>query len=95
MTASGGAKYPPMPVAEDGGIRAHAVRGAAWMMGLQWAVRALGIASTAILARLLTPADFGVMAMAMLSVAIIAMFGVSGQDLALIRMGRPSRDYFD
>ena len=85
----------PGPAGQSGSIRAHAVRGAAWMTGLQWAVRVLGIASTAILARLLTPADFGVVAMAMLSVAIIAMFGVSGQDLALIRMGRPSRDYFD
>lgn len=81
--------------ADNGDIRAHAVRGAAWMMGLQWAVRALGIASTAILARLLTPADFGLMAMAMLTLVVVAMFGVSGQDLALIRMGRPSRDYFD
>lgn len=85
----------PAPAAEAASIRAHAVRGAAWMTGLQWAVRALGIASTAILARLLTPADFGVVAMASLSMAIVAMFGVSGQDLALIRMGRPSRDYFD
>jgi lipopolysaccharide exporter len=97
MTASEEAKYRAGTGsgADDGDIRAHAVRGAAWMMGLQWAVRALGIASTAILARLLTPADFGLMAMAMLTLAIIAMFGVNGQDLALIRMGRPSRDYFD
>ncbi|HEY3909965.1 MAG TPA: oligosaccharide flippase family protein [Stellaceae bacterium] len=97
MTASGDAKHPAgsISAAEAGSIRAHAVRGAAWMTGLQWAVRALGIASTAVLARLLTPADFGVMAMAALSMAVIAMFGVSGQDLALIRMGRPSRDYFD
>ncbi len=97
MTAPEEAKYPAGggSGADDGDIRAHAVRGAAWMMGLQWAVRALGIASTAILARLLTPADFGLMAMAMLTLVIVAMFGVSGQDLALIRMGRPSRDYFD
>jgi lipopolysaccharide exporter len=97
MTASGKAKSPAASVSTVPGrdIRGHAVRGAAWMVALQWGVRALGIASTAILARLLTPADFGVVAMAMLTLAIVAMFGVSGQDLALIRMGRPARDYFD
>lgn len=97
MTASEEPQHPVESAssANDGDIRAHAVRGAAWMMALQWVVRALGIASTAVLARLLTPADFGVMAMATLSLAIVAMFSVSGQDLALIRMGRPSRDYFD
>jgi lipopolysaccharide exporter len=96
MTA-GETKSPaaPAPTAGADDIRAHAIRGAAWMVGLQWGVRALGIASTAILARLLTPADFGVVAMAMLALAIVAMFGVSGQDLALIRMGRPTRDHFD
>ncbi len=97
MTASDQAKHPAEggSGADDGDIRAHAIRGAAWMTGLQWSVRGLGIASTAILARLLTPADFGLMAMAVLTLAVVEMFGVSGQDLALIRMGRPSRDYFD
>ncbi|MGH7046120.1 MAG: oligosaccharide flippase family protein [Stellaceae bacterium] len=97
MTAPGeaGPRIAGEPDAPGDDIRAQAIRGAAWMMGLQWAVRALGIASTAILARLLTPADFGLMAMATLTLAVIAMFGVTGQDLALIRLGRPSRDYFD
>ncbi|HTV46355.1 MAG TPA: oligosaccharide flippase family protein [Stellaceae bacterium] len=97
MTASEEAKPRTAGEADAPGddIRAQAIRGAAWMMGLQWAVRGLGIASTAILARLLTPSDFGLMAMATLTLAVIAMFGVTGQDLALIRLGRPSRDYFD
>lgn len=97
MTAPDEVNYPAEggSAADDGDIRAQAIRGAAWMTGLQWSVRGLGIASTAILARLLTPADFGLMAMAVLTLAVVEMFGVSGQDLALIRMGRPSRDYFD
>ena len=84
----------PDPV--DGAeMRRHAVRGAAWMMTLRWAVRVLSIANTAILARLLTPADFGLMAMATLALSVIAVFGVSGEDLALIRLGRPGRDYLE
>ena len=98
MRASDKAIYPsdgaPEPV---GGaeMRGHAVRGAVWMMTLRWAVRLLSIANTAILARLLTPADFGLMAMATLALSVIAVFGVSGEDLALIRLGRPGRDYLD
>ena len=59
------------------------------------AVRLLSIANTAILARLLTPTDFGMMAMASLALSVVAVFGVRGEDLALIRMGRPSREYLD
>ena len=57
------------------------------------AVRLLSIANTAILARLLTPTDFGMMAMASLALSVVAVFGVSGEDLALIRLGRPHREY--
>ncbi len=80
---------------ESTDMRAHAVRGAAWMMGLRWAVRLLSIVNTAILARLLTPADFGLMAMANLALAVVAVLGAGGEDLALIRLGRPTRDYLD
>jgi O-antigen/teichoic acid export membrane protein len=76
-------------------MRGHAIRGAAWMMTLRWAVRLLSIANTAILARLLTPRDFGLMAMATLALSMVAVLGGKGEDLALIRMGRPSRDYLD
>lgn len=76
-------------------MRAHAIRGSAWMTVLRWVVRLLGIASTAILARLLTPADFGIYAMAMLALAVIEVFQDTGQDLALIRLVRPSREYLD
>jgi O-antigen/teichoic acid export membrane protein len=85
------------PAAAEGGleIREHAVRGAAWMMALRWAVRLLSIVNTAILARLLTPADFGLMAMANMAMAVVAILGLGGEDLALIRMGRPSDEYLN
>jgi lipopolysaccharide exporter len=98
MSASDKAIYPADGTPDVNGgaeMRGHAIRGAAWMMTLRWAVRLLSIANTAILARLLTPADFGLMAMATLALSVISVFGTSGEDLALIRLGRPARDYLD
>ncbi|MBV8737471.1 MAG: oligosaccharide flippase family protein, partial [Alphaproteobacteria bacterium] len=84
---------PAAVTSED--MRGHAVRGAVWMAALRWSVRLLSIFNTAILARLLTPADFGLMAMANLALAVVAVLGLGGEDLALIRMGRPTREYLD
>jgi lipopolysaccharide exporter len=98
MSAPDKAISPADGASDSGGgaeMRGHAIRGAAWMMTLRLAVRLLSIANTAILARLLTPTDFGLMAMATLALSVIAVFGVSGEDLALIRLGRPSREYLD
>ena len=60
---------PPAPA--DGGSPAPAdtlgerfVRGAAWMVAAKLAERALGLVSTLILARLLVPEHFGLVAMA-------------------------------
>lgn len=69
--------------------------GSAWMVGLRWAMRGLGLLSTFILARLLTPADFGLVAMAMLVVGLVEVFGQAGQQLALIRIPDPVRADYD
>ena len=53
-----------------GTIGPHMLRGAAWMVAMRWCVRLIGLVSTVILARLLTPSDFGVIAMAMVFVVI-------------------------
>ena len=47
-------------------------RGAAWMLVARLTDRAIGLASTVILARLLSPADFGLVAMAMAVTGLIA-----------------------
>jgi lipopolysaccharide exporter len=69
--------------------------GSAWMVGMRWAIRGVGLLSTIILARLLTPDDFGVVAMAMVAVAIMQSFAQSGVDLALLRAVEPHRDHYD
>lgn len=55
------------------------LRASAWAIGSRWLVRLLGLASTIVLARLLTPEDFGVVATAMIVVGFseaIFEFGV-------------------
>jgi O-antigen/teichoic acid export membrane protein len=65
------------------------------MVALRWAMRGLGLFSTFILARLLSPGDFGLVAMAMLVVGLVEVFSHAGQELALIRLERPTNADFD
>ena len=71
------------------------VRGSAWMVGLRWTLRGLGLINTFILARLLTPADFGLVAMAMVVIGLVEVMGQFGQGLALIRHKNPTREDYD
>ena len=57
------------------------------MVGMRWGMRLIGLVSTIILARLLTPADFGIVAMAMVVVGLLEIIAFTGVDLALIRDG--------
>ncbi len=71
------------------------LHGSAWTVGLRWAVRGLGLINTFVLARLLSPGDFGLVAMAMAAVGLIEVLGETGQRLALIRIPAPTRDDYD
>jgi O-antigen/teichoic acid export membrane protein len=69
--------------------------GAGWVIGWRAATRAIGFLSTLVLARLLVPADFGLVALAMsLSRAIDALADLGVQD-ALIRITLPTRRTYD
>ncbi|OAN51545.1 oligosaccharide flippase family protein [Magnetospirillum moscoviense] len=71
------------------------VRSSAWMVALRWTLRSIGLVNTFILARLLSPEDFGLAAMAVLVIGLVEVFGQTGQILALIRHPDPSREHFD
>ncbi|MGB8275104.1 MAG: lipopolysaccharide biosynthesis protein [Alphaproteobacteria bacterium] len=62
------------------------MRGAIWLVGVRWLLRGLGLISISVLARLLTPADFGIVAMAMIVVALVDVMRDFGIDMALIRL---------
>jgi O-antigen/teichoic acid export membrane protein len=66
------------PVATDGGLRQAAVRGAGAAIAGQASNFAVQIGSVAILARLLTPADFGIVTMVTTFSLLFRSFGMNG-----------------
>lgn len=77
------------------GVGTKMAAGAAWMVGLKLIERGIGFVSTLVLARLLVPADFGLVAMAMAVVALVEIAGQFGFDLALIRQRDATRAHYD
>jgi O-antigen/teichoic acid export membrane protein len=70
-------------------------RSAALAVLMQWSVRCLGLVSVLVLARLLTPSDFGVVGMAMAAVSIVEILGAIGLRQALLRIPAPDRSHLD
>lgn len=71
------------------------VRGAALTIALRWTDRLLGIVSTLILARLLVPADFGIIAMASLVVLLVDTLLDLGVNAALVQNRDADRHDYD
>ena len=76
-------------------MRVEMARGAAWMVLFRLFDRSVGIISTSVLARLLVPADFGLVAMAMSIIAIIELATAFSFEVALIQKADPVREHFD
>ena len=69
--------------------------GAGWMVLMRLADRGVGLVSLAILARLLLPEDFGLVALAVSIIALVDMFGQFGADVALIQNQHAERRHYD
>lgn len=76
-------------------IGKHIIRGSAWMVAMRWSMRGIGILSTVILARLLLPEDYGLVAVSMIIVAFIEVFSWTHADLALIQNPNAGRAHYD
>jgi lipopolysaccharide exporter len=76
-------------------VRKKMASGVAWMAGARMIVRALGALSTLVLARLLAPSDFGLIAMATSLIALLELLSAFSFDLALIRRPDSTADDFD
>jgi lipopolysaccharide exporter len=70
-------------------------RGSAWMIGFRLLDRCVGLVSMLVLARVLTPADFGLVAMATAMIALVELFGTFGLEVALIQRPGATREHFD
>jgi len=79
------------PVAKDSGLRRLAVRGAAATVSAQALSLLLRVVPTVVLARLLAPADFGVVAMVTTFSLLLMSFGTSGFSEAVIQRDEMDR----
>jgi O-antigen/teichoic acid export membrane protein len=71
------------------------VRGGAWVIGLRIINRGFGFVRTIILARLLTPNDFGILGISLLAIAILETFSQTGFQAALIQKKEHVENYLD
>jgi O-antigen/teichoic acid export membrane protein len=69
--------------------------GAGWVIGWRATTRALGFISTLVLARILVPADFGLVALAMSFSRAVDILADMGVEDALVRAAEPTRDMYD
>ncbi|HKQ25284.1 MAG TPA: lipopolysaccharide biosynthesis protein [Burkholderiales bacterium] len=70
-------------------------RGAAWMVLVRLGERVLGLVSTMVLARLLVPEDFGLVALAASLLGLLEIMGAFNFDLALIQNQQAERHHYD
>ena len=84
-----------MPISKREIKPVSVVRGALLVVGMRWTDRLIGFVSTLILARLLLPEDFGIVAMASIIVGLIATLLDLGVGSALIQNKHAAREEFD
>jgi lipopolysaccharide exporter len=76
--------------------KSHSITsGAAIMIGMRWIDRFIGITSTFILARLLVPDDFGIVAMSSIIVAFADIIFDLGINISLIQKKNPSQAFYN
>ncbi len=76
-------------------INKEIAKGAAWMVFLKFSIKGISIVSTVILARLLTPDAFGLMALASSIYAMVELMRAFGFDTALIQNQNAEREHYD
>ena len=71
------------------------VQGALFTVAMRWTDRLIGLISTLVLARLLVPEDFGIIAMASLVIALADVLFDLGVHVTLIQNRAPLQEHFD
>jgi O-antigen/teichoic acid export membrane protein len=66
-----------------------------WTVSTRWLVKAIGFINTVVMARLLMPEDYGIVAMGMLMVGLIQAFLDFGATIALLRKQEVTREEID
>ena len=76
-------------------IRRGVVTGASFMVLLRLSFRLVGIVSTLVLVRLLSPSDFGLFGLVTGASAVLDTLSQLSLQLALLRMPAPTKAHFD
>jgi lipopolysaccharide exporter len=76
-------------------LRHKFIVGTAWMAGLRWSLKLLGLISTLIVARLLVPHDYGLVSMAIMASAFVEVWLDFGVRQALIHNQEATREDYD
>ena len=76
-------------------VQRNILVGSLWAIAMRWGIRLIGLASVVVLARVLAPEDFGILAMSVLLVGALATFGELGVASMLIREESITRDDID
>lgn len=76
-------------------VNKQIAKGAAWMVGFKMIDNALGLVSTLVLARMLVPADFGLVSMCMVLMAAMTLLMSFSFDIQLIQNPNAGREHFD
>jgi O-antigen/teichoic acid export membrane protein len=85
----------PQGAAGHAAVDLKMAKGAIWMVLARFLDRTIALTSTVILARLLVPEDFGLVAMATAILAVLELFVSFGFDAALIRNPAATREHYD
>src|SRR5262249_39693057 len=70
-------------------------QGAAWMVSMRWTIRAIGLVNSIILARILAPEDFGLVAMVTVVLGLLDSLIDAHVELALLRKREVERSLDD
>jgi lipopolysaccharide exporter len=76
-------------------LMARAAHGFAWVFAWRMATRIMGLGSTLVLVRLLAPAEFGIVAIALSFIGSIDQFSQIGVEEALVRMPTPDTRHYN
>lgn len=83
------------PAVSKGSLNSQIAKGAAWMIAFKMVDRSIGLISTLVLARMLAPEDFGLVAMAMVLLSAMNLLVSVGFEVHLIQNPNAGRDQFD
>lgn len=76
-------------------LTSRVIAGTVWMLAMRWVVRLLGLVNITVLARILTPEDFGIVAMAVAGAALPQAILDMGLEHAVLREKNPSAEVYN